>query len=603
MEYVGTWNLLPSPALLRIFSYLCDKDLLNAGRVCTNWLNVSKCDVLWRYLFYRKWNVVKQILPNSKSWLSEYKRLTYCTPVVETEILTLHTDQVLHVNFSHDGKLFASSSKDGYVKVWNSSYPCTVRYSFDMRVYSWDYTQFSQFNESDTLLLVSGVHFGMHTASGEIAVFNIQEDFSLQCRVLNKPYDVFGTWYTETYLLSGHLHFLGSSVSCSVLWLNKASQETESEKKPVVKQLFKFYNKNASSLHSIMVANSLLPSEEGNSNVQDDTDNEKRNSSFEIPLSTSSNAITSNHTRDCNDDEIRHCSLEDNSDSGNEMEDNCSHTCFETNDKSERIDSVTCNCSLEDSHESDNDMEDNCNNTCIETILDDREKLLIFTMGSLTYIPHQIGIKKIKPFTFVERIATTPSLSQRLAEHQERLQFPEPSPDWNDEKSVNHLFDQVDVVIEIHGHIIGMGLSPDHRYLHVNSRAWPKNYIIEDPLQPPPIAQEIEIRVIDLMTFQEQEMTYHSHRAYTSEEEIFFIFLDVCKQYIASGAEDKHAYLWDRYYGMCIGKLPHLGIVNSVAFNPQNPEMLVTASDDFTLKVWRSKNQINKLGISCFLDR
>lgn len=36
-------------------------------------------------------------------------------------------------------------------------------------------------------------------------------------------------------------------------------------------------------------------------------------------------------------------------------------------------------------------------------------------------------------------------------------------------------------------------------------------------------------------------------------------------------------------------------MVNSVAFNPRDPEMLVTASDDFTLKVWRSKNRIQEL--------
>lgn len=43
-----------------------------------------------------------------------------------------------------------------------------------MKIFSWKYTQFSQFNETDTLLLVSGVHFGTpHSTSGEIAVFNL----------------------------------------------------------------------------------------------------------------------------------------------------------------------------------------------------------------------------------------------------------------------------------------------------------------------------------------------------------------------------------------------------------------------------------------------
>ena len=43
-----------------------------------------------------------------------------------------------------------------------------------MKVYSWKNTQYSQFNESDTLLLVSGVHFGNHSNTGEIAVFNLE---------------------------------------------------------------------------------------------------------------------------------------------------------------------------------------------------------------------------------------------------------------------------------------------------------------------------------------------------------------------------------------------------------------------------------------------
>lgn len=61
-----------------------------------------------------------------------------------------------------------------HLQIWNSSYPATVKYSHDMKKFSWKYTQFSQFNQSDTLLLVSGVHFGSpHSTSGEIAVFSV----------------------------------------------------------------------------------------------------------------------------------------------------------------------------------------------------------------------------------------------------------------------------------------------------------------------------------------------------------------------------------------------------------------------------------------------
>ena len=62
----------------------------------------------------------------------------------------------------------------------------------------------------------------------------------------------------------------------------------------------------------------------------------------------------------------------------------------------------------------------------------------------------------------------------------------------------------------------------------------------------------------------------------------------VTAQIFFSGAEDKHGYLWDRHYGLCLKKYPHSDVVNSVAFNPMDPEVLVTVSDDFSIKIWRS---------------
>lgn len=40
-----------------------------------------------------------------------------------------------------------------------------------------------------------------------------------------------------------------------MLWLNKANQEIDSEHVPIMNQLYKFYNKKASSIRGIMVAN------------------------------------------------------------------------------------------------------------------------------------------------------------------------------------------------------------------------------------------------------------------------------------------------------------------------------------------------------------
>jgi hypothetical protein len=71
----------------------------------------------------------------------------------------------------------------------------------------------------------------------------------------NKPYDFFGTWYNDNYLLSGDLRWLAHLVSTSIVWLNRASQESDSEFTSIMNRMFKFYNRSASSIRSITVAN------------------------------------------------------------------------------------------------------------------------------------------------------------------------------------------------------------------------------------------------------------------------------------------------------------------------------------------------------------
>lgn len=177
-----------------------------------------------------------------------------------------------------------------------------------------------------------------------------------------------------------------------------------------------------------------------------------------------------------------------------------------------------------------------------------------------------------------------------------------------DYEAVADKFDKVDKVIEMDGHIIGMGLSPDHRYLYVHSGPWPSNYVISNPHEPPPIARELNIQVIDLSTLEKVSHTFQTHKAYEPNVGSYYIFLDVCDNYLArfvlrhcikfrkliiifgflytcSGAEETYAYVWDRYYGIPLARNRHKDVVNSVAFNPKDSEMLVTVSDDNTIKV------------------
>ena len=57
-----------------------------------------------------------------------------------------------------------------------------------------------------------------------------------------------------------------------------------------------------------------------------------------------------------------------------------------------------------------------------------------------------------------------------------------------------------------------------------------------------------------------------------------------------SGAEDHYAHVWHRQAGGKVATLKgHTNVVNCVTFNPRDQQMLVSASDDHTIRVWKSR--------------
>jgi F-box/WD-40 domain protein 5 len=120
------------------------------------------------------------------TWYSELKRLIWHAPVHLAATLRVHTDEVLHVSFSPDGRYFCTSSKDCSVKVcvhvrrarmnyvhqvFSTRAPYTIEYEENdlQHKFHWRYTQYTEFNASGQLLLVSGTTKG--TTNGEIIVF------------------------------------------------------------------------------------------------------------------------------------------------------------------------------------------------------------------------------------------------------------------------------------------------------------------------------------------------------------------------------------------------------------------------------------------------
>ncbi|XP_065202814.1 F-box/WD repeat-containing protein 5 [Planococcus citri] len=569
------WDRLTDPILLKILYYLSPKDILNAGTTCSNWNRICYDEFLWHYQFCKhfKLDYDTELKPGQTSWYEEFKRLTFHAPLVETEILKSHSEPVLYVTFSHDGKYFVTCSMDGFVLVWNSTYPCNIKYAYDMKVFSWKYTQYAEFNETDTLLLVSGVHFGENEdTSGEIAVFSLEDGMSLICRILNKPFDIFGTFYNDEYIFSGQVKQIANLICSCSIWIHKAYADVTSEQKPLMSLLFRFMNVNASFIRTLLVAKcrsdvSALPGTSGVSSISRETAGEpnsklfkpyKKNMppSFFYEKNYKSVEVTDKHNSDTE------CTMSEST--------------------------APSDISSENDEELDTDTDDD--------LASQPEKYLIFTTGSKTNIPHQIGIKRIGQVTFPKKLDPGPSVMERIA-CRERANRPYDGlyGSSSDPLRMGKNYDSVDHLIELHGHVIGMKLSPDHRYLYVNCRPWPEDYIISNPLDSPPIAQEIDIHVIDLTTFKEVGKMLRTRRVYTPGDECFLIFLDVSNDYVASGSQDKHGYLWDRHYGIGLAKFAHGDIVNSVAFNPKDPEMLISVSDDGLIKVWRSRAQKSQL--------
>ncbi|KAL1550098.1 WD repeat-containing protein WDS [Salvia divinorum] len=121
------------------------------------------------------------------------------------------------------------------------------------------------------------------------------------------------------------------------------------------------------------------------------------------------------------------------------------------------------------------------------------------------------------------------------------------------------------VISEEHS-ITSLSVSGDSNYLIVNLNS-----------------QEIHLWDVTTKWIKPRKYSGHMQQKYV----IRSCFGGLNSMFIASGSEDSKVYIWNRRSSDPLEILSgHLKTVNSVSWNPRRPQMLASASDDNTIRIW-----------------
>nr|XP_034323038.1 F-box/WD repeat-containing protein 5 [Crassostrea gigas] len=576
---LALFQQLPDSVLLHLFSFLDGPSLVRASSVCQQWYDVAYDDVLWRNLVHQKIQKHAPLPADKHSWREEYKRLAYHIPSYLGQDVAGHEDEIYFLTFSPSGKFLASVGKDGTCRVWNYGSTITLQNTVGPFFNPPLKTRFCEFNESETLLMVTGLtQLFDFEGSIFVAVFSVP-DFMLQYAVKGEYPNFRGAWLNDTHFLVAKRFYQDRE------YFKLEAHEVKLKSKSKSRNLEELFMKSRNKGKDVLVS-CPFPSRNDFIRVIDprkwgDLRQYYPNlDEFEMDPSGSDNSQPGGGQTKQQQSKF------DTGSSDNEEVDfggeNSKSSDYRFDEDSSSEDSV--------SDESEYDMED--------AYLDDYPLYNKMVQRAREMENRRQQARKHVPPMKDESSQPYPQVLRQIqsqggriitmvrnSNRGEKCGIAFYSVKDNEEASAKPF-----KVLKVDAGILGLRVSHDQRYLGYSCR-----YLTEDDDWG--FEREILTVVYDLILDQCQENVYLGGYA-TSTDHLSYIFPDLSQDFVATGDEITEGHLWDRHYGVKLEtSILHRNCgqqssgLNAVAFHPYDQETLVTAGDDRLLKVWRSKNR------------
>lgn len=588
---LALFQQLPDSILLHVFSFLDGASLVRTSSVCQQWYDVAYDEVLWRNLVHQKIQKHAPLPTDKHSWREEYKRLAYHIPSYLSQDVAGHEDEIYFLTFSPSGKFLASVGKDGTCRVWNYGSTITLQNTVGPFFNPPLKTRFCEFNESETLLMVTGLtQLFDFEGSIFVAVFSVP-DFMLQYAVKGEYPNFRGAWLNDTHFLVAKRFYQDREYF--KLEAHEVKLKSKSKNRNLEELFMKCRNKGKDVLVSCP-----FPSRNDFIRVIDprkwgDLQQYYPNlDEVEMEPSSSDNSQPGGgQTKQQQSKFDTDSSYNEEVDFGGE---NSKSSDYRFDEDSSGEDSCV-------SDESEYDMED--------AYLDDYPLYNKMVQRAREMENRRQQARKHVPPMKDESSQPYPQVLRQIQSQGGRIITMVRNSNRGEKCGIAFYSVKDDEeasakpfkVLKVDAGILGLRVSHDQRYLVYSCR-----YLTEDDDWG--FEREILTVVYDVILDQCQENVYLGGYA-TSTDHLSYIFPDLSQDFVATGDEITEGHLWDRHYGVKLEtSILHRNCgqqssgLNAVAFHPYDQETLITAGDDRLLKVWRSKNRQTQIARGEYLS-